>query len=63
MNDKELLKEIILEVIELVDDKIGGPIMDHPIVDKIEAKIVDILVESLWIIKVEDKDDIMPWSS
>lgn len=62
---KKLCKELIIEFVELVDDKIGGPIMDLPVVDAIERSIIENSVDFLWLIpiKIHDVEDLMPWSA
>ena len=65
MDDKEKCKAIVLNVVELMDDKIVGPVMDTPIVDAMERKIINTLVDWMWELKfdIDEKEDICIWSS
>jgi hypothetical protein len=64
-NAKELLKELLVDALEMVDDKIGGPVMDLPIVDEIEKNIVHVVVDVLWSLATKETDvhDVLPWSA
>lgn len=62
-DNKELCKEVLLEFVELFDDKIGGPIMDLPCVDALEIQIVNIVVEAVLGMHDQDVDDLFPWSA
>lgn len=65
-NKKKLFEEVIIDLIELIDDKIGGPIMDHPIIDDLERRMIHLLVDVLWD-KMKEKsieiNDVLPWSA
>ena len=68
MNDdenKKQCKEFLIGFVEYVDDKIGGPIMDLPAVDKIERNIVESIVDIVWLLplKYQDADELFPWSA
>jgi hypothetical protein len=58
-------KDVILEVLEIIDDKIGGPLMDITYVDEMEKTFVSCLVDALWTGNIENilDDDILPWSA
>ena len=62
---KEDVKRIILEIVELVDDKMFGDDMDSPYVDELEAAFVDRVVDYLWDLEnIRDfEDDLFPWSA
>jgi hypothetical protein len=58
-------KDVILDIIEMIDDKIGGPLMDITYVDEMEKTFVSCLVDELWTGNFEDilRDDVLPWSA
>ena len=63
---KNQFKEILVEIVELIDDKIGGPVMDLPIIDKLEKEIVEAIVDMIWLlppIEYSHVDDLFPWSA
>ena len=62
---KEDVKRIILEIVELVDDKMFGDDMDSPYVDELEAAFVDRVVDYLWDLENtrDFQDDLFPWSA
>jgi hypothetical protein len=53
---RETVKESVKEIIEIIDDKIIGDIMDIPIIDKIEEALVNALVDSLWKFEAKGAD-------
>ena len=62
---KDDVKRIILEIVELVDDKMFGADMDSPYVDELEAAFVDRVVDYLWDMEItrDFQDDLFPWSA
>ena len=66
---KEDVKRIVLEIIELIDDKLFGDVMDLPCVDELEAQIVDCVVDYTWDRATATKAfnntdaDLFPWSA
>jgi hypothetical protein len=73
---RETVKESVKEIIEIIDDKIIGDIMDIPIIDKIEEALVNALVDSLWKFEAKEADGVdkldrvitenspfLPWSA
>ena len=61
---KELVKESVKEIIEIFDDKVIGDFMDFPLVDKLEEKLVEVVIDSLWLTTTTIIDEtFMPWSA
>ena len=58
---KEQLRDVILELIEILDDKIPyvGPFMDLPAVDAAEKSLVDALLSDCTV----NDDAFMAWSA
>jgi len=66
--DKKACTELIVGLVEIVDDKLGGPVMDLPVVDKIERKFIESVVDIIWELEVDINNhvinhDPMPWSA
>jgi hypothetical protein len=61
---KELVKESVKEIIEIFDDKVIGDFMDNPLIDKLEEKLVEVVIDSLWLTNTTIIDEtFMSWSA
>ena len=58
---KETCKEVLLEIVEAIDDEIGGPLMDIKYVDELEKTFISYIVDALWWYDAIDVD--LPWSA
>ena len=62
---KDCVKDSVKEFIEIIDDIIIGEIMDIPIVNKLEEKLVEVVIDALWIQHEGTPIDntFLPWSA
>lgn len=61
---KQDVVNCLYAVVEMLDDQIPivGKVLDLPIVNGIEHKVVEAFVDAVWDAQFVDEEDILPWS-